>query len=84
MEKIRSKEMVFPPYIHMEKIWKIPLSYIGHCTGFSALKGSCTATAKRDVFQGVPQVVPDASLWNRITVFLIFISYVFCFDLDLS
>lgn len=45
------------------KVWKIPLSYIGHCTGFSALKGSCTATAKRDVFQGVPQVVPDVSFW---------------------
>ncbi|KXV08187.1 hypothetical protein [Acetobacter malorum] len=55
--------MVFPAYIHIEKIWKIPLSYIGHCTGFSALKGSCTATAKRDVFQGVPQIIPDASFW---------------------
>lgn len=63
MKKMRSREMVFPTYIHIEKIWKIPLSYIGHCTGFSALKGSCTATAKRDVFQGVPQVVPDASFW---------------------
>lgn len=56
--------LLFFDGIYMEKIWKIPFSYIGHWTVFSALKGSCTATVKRDGLRVSYSIVPGASLWD--------------------